>query len=47
MTRTSYYIVQAVETVPLVVDRREHSTELKVRNPVSAPENRSVLPTAV
>ena len=37
----------AVETVPLVDDRREHFVELKVWSPVSAPENRSVLPTAV
>jgi cyclic beta-1,2-glucan synthetase len=37
----------AVKTVPLVDDRREHFVELKVWSPVSAPENRSVLPTAV
>jgi hypothetical protein len=37
----------AGETVPLVDDRREHFVELKVWSPVSAPENRSVLPTAV
>jgi cellobiose phosphorylase len=36
-----------VETVPLVDDRREHSVELKVRSPVSVPENHSVLPAAV
>jgi cellobiose phosphorylase len=35
----------AAKTVPLVDDRLEHSVELKVL--VSAPENRSVLPTAV
>jgi cellobiose phosphorylase len=35
------------KTLPLVDDRREHSVELKVWSPVSAPENRSVLPTAV
>jgi cellobiose phosphorylase len=37
----------AVKTVPLVDDRLEHSVELKVWSPVSAPENRSVFPTAV
>ncbi|RPJ39332.1 MAG: cyclic beta 1-2 glucan synthetase, partial [Planctomycetaceae bacterium] len=37
----------AVKAVPLVDDRREHSVELKVWSPVNAPENRSVLPTAV
>jgi hypothetical protein len=37
----------AGETVPLVDDRREHSVELKLWSPASAPENRSVLPTAV
>ena len=37
----------ASNTVPLVDDRREHSVELRVWSPVSAPENRSVLLTAV
>ena len=37
----------AGETIHLVDDRREHSVEMKVLSPVSAPENRSVLPTAV
>jgi cellobiose phosphorylase len=35
------------QTVPLVDDRREHSVELKFLSPVSAPENQSVLTTAV
>jgi cellobiose phosphorylase len=37
----------AVNAVPLLDDRREHSVELKVWSPVSAPENRSVLLPAV
>jgi cellobiose phosphorylase len=37
----------ATIAVPLVDDRREHSVELRVWNPVKAPENRSVLLTAV
>jgi cellobiose phosphorylase len=37
----------AAETIPLVDDRREHSVELKVWSPVSAPENRRVLAPAV
>jgi cellobiose phosphorylase len=37
----------ADEAVPLVDDRREHFVELKVWSPVSTPENRSVLLTAV
>ena len=37
----------ASETVPLVDDRREHSVELKVCSPVSAPETRGVLLAAV
>ena len=37
----------AVETVPLVDDRREHSVELKVWTPVSASENQSAHLTAV
>jgi cellobiose phosphorylase len=37
----------AVKTVPLVDDYREHFVELKVWSPASAPENRSVLLTAV
>jgi cellobiose phosphorylase len=36
----------AAQTVPLVDDRREHSVEFKVWNPVGAPENRSVLALA-
>jgi cellobiose phosphorylase len=34
-------------TIPLVDDRREHFVEFKVWSPVTAPENRSVLLTAV
>jgi cellobiose phosphorylase len=37
----------AAKTVPLVDDRCEHSVELKVWSPVSAPENQSVLPAAI
>jgi cyclic beta-1,2-glucan synthetase len=37
----------ASETVPLVDDRREHSVELKVRNPVRVPESASALLTPV
>lgn len=37
----------AAGSVPLVDDRREHSVEFKVRTPVSAPEGRRVLSTAV
>jgi cellobiose phosphorylase len=37
----------AAATVPLVDDHCEHSVELKVWSPVSAPEDRSVLPAAV
>jgi cellobiose phosphorylase len=37
----------AAKTVPLVDDHCEHSVELKVLSPVSAPEARSVLPAAV
>ena len=37
----------AGETVPLVDDHREHSVELKLWSPASAPENRSVIPAAV
>jgi cellobiose phosphorylase len=37
----------AVETIPLVDDRREHFVELKVSNPVSTLENQSVLLTTV
>jgi cellobiose phosphorylase len=37
----------ADEAVPLVDDRHEHFVELKVWSPVSTPENRSVLLTAV
>jgi cellobiose phosphorylase len=36
----------AAPTVPLVDDRREHTVELKVWNPVRAPENQSVLALA-
>jgi cellobiose phosphorylase len=37
----------AVETVPLVDDRREHFVELKVWSQLSAPENQNALLTAV
>ncbi len=37
----------AVETVPMVDDCREHSVELKIWSPASAPENRRLLLTAV
>ena len=36
----------AAQKIPLVDDRREHSVELKVWNPVGTPENRSVLALA-
>jgi cellobiose phosphorylase len=37
----------ASKTVPLVDDRREHAVELKLWEPVKAPENRSLLPAVV
>ena len=37
----------ALKAVPLVDDRHEHFVELKVWSPVSTPENRSLLLTAV